>query len=215
MIIVYATLAALSAYIVGSIPTAYLVGKFAKRMDIRREGSGNVGATNVFRVIGVKWGFFVLACDIVKGLFVVTLLYYIWSLIFPPLTSIDRGLKIGMGFAAIAGHNWTIFLNFKGGKGIATSTGAFLGIIPGVVGLCAIVWGIVFLACRYVSLASIICGLSAPIFVFILHRHKSDLCPLLIPITLLALGIIYTHRSNIRRLIKGEEKKVRFSRKSQ
>lgn len=214
MMIVFAALAALSAYILGSIPTAYLVGKFAKHTDIRHEGSGNVGATNVFRVVGVKWGFFVLACDIVKGLIAVTLLYYIWSLIFPPLVSIDRGLKIGMGFAAIAGHNWTIFLNFKGGKGIATSTGAFLGIVPGVVGLCAIVWGIVFLIFRYVSLASIMCGLAAPIFVLILHRHKTDLYPLLILTTLLSLGIIYTHRSNIRRLLRNEEKKVRLSKKS-
>ena len=212
MIILYLIISFFGAYLVGSIPTAYIVGKATRKIDLREHGSGNVGATNVFRVIGVKWGFFVLACDILKGLFVVTILSNLLIAFFAPLSSLRQWFPIGMGLFAITGHNWTVFLSFKGGKGIATTTGVFLGIFPGVVGLCAAVWGIIFLTSRYVSLASIACGLFIPISVILLYRDRPDFYTLLIIGTALALVIIYTHRSNIRRLLKGEEGKVKFKK---
>ena len=158
------------SYLLGSIPTAYLFGRALKGIDIRQVGSGNVGATNAMRVLGKRIGITVLLLDILKGVVAVTLLS---NLFINQSTLLQaQNLRIFMGLGCICGHNWTIFLKFKGGKGIATSLGVLIGLavkLPGlniVVGLIIISWLLVFFSFRMVSLASICAALALPFFCF-------------------------------------------------
>src|SRR5262245_32464994 len=129
------------SYLVGSIPTAFIFGKLYKNIDIRQHGSGNVGATNVFRVLGKKPGIIVLVLDIIKGVIPVVLVADIFGLVQP-------WHRILLAFCAVAGHNWTIFLGFKGGKGVATSLGVLIGLTIKIAGLrlvlliTILVWGL-------------------------------------------------------------------------
>jgi len=197
----------LSAYLIGSIPTAYIFGRVLKGVDIRQFGSGNIGAANTFRTIGRVPGLIVLAIDILKGFVCATYLancfLYISPVARPELYTVFTGL------AAIAGHNWTVFLKFKGGKGVATSAGVVIGLVPGIFWLGFLVWIIVFSITGYVSLASIIASISVPIFTLVF----SEPTELVIFTSLLCLIIVYRHRSNIRRLSKGEEKRISFFKK--
>ncbi len=180
------------SYLLGSVPTAYIFAKLLKGIDIRQYGSGNIGATNVFRVIGKLPGIIVLFLDILKG--------YIPVIIFPG-TQIQ---KIFIGLAAIAGHNWPIFLKFRGGKGVATSAGVVIGLIPKISLLALFIWIVSFLISGYVSLSSLIAALSFPILC-LLFGFESEI---VIFTSLLALLIVYKHRPNIKRLAMGEEKKI-------
>ena len=195
-------LGALAAYLLGSIPTSYIFGKVFKKIDIRKYGSGNVGATNVFRVMGKKYGIAVLIIDMLKGFLAVAILPILfYSEPFP--ISLDL-LKIILGVASICGHIWTVFLKFKGGKGVATSAGVLIGLSP-IVMLCSlVVWSIVAFLSKYVSLASIIAALSVPIFMWLLKQPKQYL----IVTSLLAVLVVYKHRSNIGRLLSGQEAKI-------
>ncbi len=201
----------LVSYLLGSFPTALIAGKIAKGIDIRQHGSGNVGASNVFRVIGKKWGTFVLLTDMLKGF----LPAFFFPLIIPPsiLDSLGflNSLKIlGLifGFAAIAGHNWTIFLKFKGGKGVATSAGVFLAILPKAV-LCALgVWILTVLITNYIAAGSMIASFSLVLFIFVFYRAIPEFGFLFVMSLILACLVIYTHRSNIDRILKGTEHKV-------
>lgn len=196
-----------SAYIVGSIPTAYIFGRVFKGIDIREYGSGNVGATNVFRVIGKVPGIIVLVIDTIKGLISVT---YIASgfLQFAPVTRPEL-YTILVGLSAILGHNWTVFLKFKGGKGVATSAGVVMGLIPKIFWLGFLVWIITFFITGFVSLGSIIAVVSIPIFTLAFGEPAE----IVIFMCLLCLIIVYKHRPNIRRLARGEEKRIRFFKK--
>lgn len=185
----------LLAYLIGSIPTGYIFGRVLKGVDIRTQGSGNVGATNVFRVVGKVPGVVVLIIDILKGLLVVTL--------FP---ANDNLFRIILGLIVIAGHNWTIFLKFKGGKGVATSAGVLIGLEPAVAGICFLIWVIVFLITHYVSLSSIIAAIFLPVFTFVFYRSSPEL--IIFSLIICALGI-YKHRSNIQRLLKGTESRIK------
>lgn len=195
----------LISYFLGSIPTAYIFGKFYKGIDIREYGSGNVGATNVFRVLG-KWpGMIVLLIDIFKGIFPIILvadflgLELVWQ-------------KIILGLAAVSGHNWTVFLKFKGGKGIATTLGVLIALaikiasVRPVFFLTMMVWVVAFLASGFVSLASILASISLPVFMVFTNQ----------PLEIISLGIIFCifvvlrHRSNIRRILLGQESRVSF-----
>ena len=155
--------AILASYLLGSIPTAYLFGKVLKGVDLRKVGSGNVGATNALRVLGKGAGITVLFLDILKGMFTVTLLANFF--VHKPVLWQVQNLRIIMGLCCICGHNWMIFLQFKGGKGIATSLGVLLGLaleINGLnmaIGIPIIIWFAVFFLSRIVSLASIIAAL--------------------------------------------------------
>ncbi len=184
-------------YFLGSIPTAYLVGKRLRGIDIRQHGSGNVGATNVFRVIGKKWGIAVLLFDMLKGALAVSL--------------IARGsfiIALVGGIAAIAGHTWTPWLGFKGGKGVATSAGVFLALAPKAAVLSLGVWFLLFFWKRYVSLASLGTALLFPLWVGLFYR-QTDYFTLLFPISLaVPVFIFYTHRENLRRLREGTEKRL-------
>ena len=190
------------AYLIGSIPTAYIFGRIIKGIDIRNFGSGNVGATNVYRLIGKMPAFIVLFIDALKGFAPV--------LLFPAIFNIDKNLlnpeltSILIGVACISGHVWTVFLKFKGGKGVATTSGVMLAIAPKVFLIALIVWVIIFLLFRYVSLASITAAISLPIASLVMNKAF----PLvLFSITICFIGT-YKHKSNISRLLKGKEKKI-------
>ncbi|MFH1339427.1 MAG: glycerol-3-phosphate 1-O-acyltransferase PlsY [Candidatus Omnitrophota bacterium] len=193
------------SYLLGSIPTAYIFGRIIKGIDIRDFGSGNVGATNVFRVLGPAWGIIVLILDILKGIIPVTALadYFIgYTEISPEI------LRIVFGFACVCGHNWTLFLRFRGGKGVATTLGVLIGLATAVAELRLIlllvilVWLAVFLILRFVSVASVASALSFPVFVFVFHRSK-ELLALGIA---LAILIVLRHKKNLLNLLHGKER---------
>jgi glycerol-3-phosphate acyltransferase PlsY len=187
----------LFAYIIGSIPTGYWVGLVIKKIDIRTVGSKNIGATNVFRTLGPVYGIIVLIIDILKGILPVSVarLY---------ITPDMELIWILAGMATICGHTWTIFLKFKGGKGVATSLGVFLGLTP--IPVLIIIPGFIVIVgiTRYVSLGSIISSVCLPPLVWIFE--KSIL--LTVFSGLIAILIVVRHASNIKRLIKGEENRI-------
>jgi glycerol-3-phosphate acyltransferase PlsY len=201
MILIFVSV--LAAYLVGAFPTAYVFGKVLKNIDIRQHGSGNVGATNVFRTIGKIPGIIVLIIDFLKGFLAVTLIPLCLRTIAPEMI-IPPYVYILLGAAAIAGHIWTVFLKFKGGKGVATTGGVMAGLAPGILAMCVIVWIVVFSIWRYVSLASIIAATALPVFAAIQGRDIS----FIIFCAILCFVGVWSHRSNIERLIKGEEKKL-------
>jgi glycerol-3-phosphate acyltransferase PlsY len=190
-------IAALISYFLGSIPTGFLWGK-ARGIDIRTVGSGNIGATNVMRALGKGPGIAVLLIDAAKGLIPV----FFMPRIFP---EVERAvLQIVCCVGVIAGHNWTCWLKFRGGKGVATSAGALLAFLPWPL-LCGVaVWGAVFAAFRYVSLASISAALALPIFTWFFTGDKT----LTIFVTILAVIAIWKHRANIQRLLAGTENRA-------
>lgn len=192
------------SFLVGSIPIAYVTGRFVRGIDIRRHGSGNVGATNVFRVIGKRWGVGVLALDIFKGFFVVSFL--------PPFFTTGQVsylmLQLIFGLAAIAGHIWTPWLGFHGGKGVATSAGVFIALTLKAALGSILVWAVIFYWKRYVSLASLVTALTFPLWISFFYG-RAESFGLLFPISLLVpIFISYTHRGNIQRLRRGEEKRL-------
>lgn len=197
------------SYLLGSIPTAYLFGKILRGIDIRKFGSGNVGATNAFRVLGPTWGIIVLILDLLKGIISVTLVanYFLSYFGIP-----SEVLRIIYGIACVCGHNWTLFLRFRGGKGVATTLGVLAGLTTAVVELRLIlflvilVWFLTFLSFRFVSLASVLSAISLPIFVFIFHPLKE----LLILSLLLAIFIVIRHKKNILSLLSGKERPLFF-----
>ena len=198
-----ALLIALGAFLLGSIPTGYLVAR-AKGIDIRQHGSGNIGATNVFRTLGKPLGIFVFVFDALKGFAAV------WLALKFGGPSAWPGIIAAV--AVIAGHNYTPWLGFKGGKGIATSAGVLIALMPWAVLAIALVWFAVFFATRYVSLASISAAAALPVAVGALWFYGcGGNGPLLGFSVLIAALAIWRHRSNIERLMAGTEH--RFDRK--
>src|SRR3989338_6609249 len=201
------TFTIIGSYLVGSISPSIILGRILKGIDIREHGSGNAGSTNAFRVLG-KWaGITVLLLDIFKGYFTVKFISPSAgenTIISPTL------IAILSGFATVTGHVWTVFHSFKGGN---TATGVLIAIIPIPTILSACIFLIVLLITRYVSLGSMLASLSLPI-ILITQRQRGINVPLeLIIFTLIIpVFIIYTHRANIRRLINGEESKVKLGR---
>lgn len=196
-----------SAYLIGSIPTAYIFGRLLKGIDIRQFGSGNIGATNTFRIIGRVPGLIVLAIDILKGFICVSYIADLFLYISPAAR--PELYKVVVGMAVIAGHNWTLFLKFKGGKGVATSAGVVIALIPKIFWLGFSVWMIIIALTGYVSLASIITSISIPILTLIFGESTE----IVVFMSLLCLAIVYKHRSNIQRLKSGQEKRIRLTRK--
>lgn len=195
----------LTAYLIGSIPTGYLIAKRLRGIDIREHGSGNVGATNVFRVVGKKWGIIVLAIDMLKGWFV-TAIVAATCPSFPELSLVIKQFLFGA--AVIAGHTWTPWLKLVGGKGVATSCGALLGIFPFATLIALLIWTAIFSIWRFVSLASIIAAASFPILILIFYRGIASFgLAFVISLALSAL-LIWNHRANIGRLRRGEELKI-------
>ncbi len=191
-----------AAYLVGSIPTGYWLVRARKGIDIRQVGSGNIGASNVGRLLGKRWGIGVLIIDILKGTLAVALgerLFYPGS----GLLSVDT-YGILCGVSAVCGHNWTVFLGFKGGKGVATSAGVLLGLTPLLLLASAVIWGIAAKISGYISAASLAAAVGFCASTFIL---KSSLEMKIFGVVL-ALLVIVKHRTNIQRLIAGTEPKI-------
>ncbi len=186
----------LCSYLIGSIPFGYLVGKYLKRIDIREYGSGNIGASNSFRVMGTKYALLVLIGDCLKGFFSIILAK--WLLV----ESIEFYLLIGL--AAIIGHNWSVFLNFKGGKGIATTYGVVLSFYPYIAIIAAIIWGAIVFTTRFAALGSIISVFAMLIISFL---FKTPL-EFKIFVVIIFLFAIIRHHSNINRLLHKKENKI-------
>lgn len=190
----------LVSYLIGAIPFAYILGKVIKHIDLRREGSGNIGATNAWRVLGKKIGIATLIMDILKGFLAVILI----SRVFPLRIIQDEFMRrFFCGLAAIIGHNFPVYLKFKGGKGVAASAGVVLGLAPEALGSAVVVWSLILFLTNYVSLASILAGVSLPVFSIVFGYPPAMRWFLLI----LCIFVIIRHRSNIIRLVNGEEKK--------
>ena len=195
------------AYLLGSIPTGFLVAQ-AKGIDIRTVGSGNIGATNAFRVLGKPAGLFVLGADFIKGLLACGVLP--WLLFNTGQYAQTRVVpEILAGFCAVLGHNYTVWLGFKGGKGIATSAGVLTALVPWALLTILGIWIALFAATRYVSIASLVASASLPFATWVFYRDWT--------LTLVtgAMGVlaIYKHRGNIQRLLNGTE--PRFTRKKE
>jgi glycerol-3-phosphate acyltransferase PlsY len=184
---------AVVSYFLGSIPTGFLWAK-ARGVDIRTAGSGNIGATNVMRTLGKGPGIAVLVIDAVKG--------FVPVFFVPRIFDGDSNLSIVCCVAVIAGHNWTCWLKFKGGKGIATSAGALLAFLP-VPLLCALgLWLVVFALSRYVSLASIAAAAALPVATWFWRRDLVWFA------SLIGALAIYKHKANIQRLLAGTESRA-------
>jgi glycerol-3-phosphate acyltransferase PlsY len=193
-------LVTLVSYLIGAIPFGFVLVKLLRGVDLREVGSGNLGATNAGRLLGMKWFAVVFLFDYLKG--------FVPAFVFGHLAGkwYDAPEWIGMlyGFAAMAGHIWPVYLRFRGGKGVATAAGAVTGIAPAATGIAAGVFLLVFLPLRFVSLASISAAVSLPIAFAVLEGRNAfgvTLCAL----SAMALIIVLKHRSNLRRLVRGEE----------
>lgn len=190
------------SYLVGAIPTAFIFGKVFSGIDIREHGSGNVGATNAFRILGKKLGTSVLLIDILKGILPVAILGHFFMT--------NEYVALFSAVMAVVGHNWTCFLQFKGGKGVATSAGVLIGltiIFPDVragVIMCILLWGVCFLLTAYISVSSMIAAIFLPILMII---FKAPVSIVLLSI-IFALFVVFKHRPNIQRLLRGQEPKV-------
>lgn len=192
------------SYLLGSVPVGYLIAKGLKGTDIRKSGSGNIGATNVARVVGKGAGLVTLLLDGLKG--------YIAVAVIPLLASHDSALvKILCALAVIAGHNWTVFLKFRGGKGVATTAGVFIGLAPLVFLSCFCIWIIIFVVFKYVSLASIVAALSVPLFMVL---YKKPVSWQVFGVVLSVVGIV-RHKSNIHRMFNKEEAEFQWKKKKE
>ena len=186
------------AYIVGATPTSYWVGKAFHGLDLRDHGSGNLGATNAFRILGWKSAIPVIVVDIGKGFVPVWL--------FPGLADASFEWSLAFGAAAIVGHMFSIWVGFRGGKGVATSAGVFLALAPWAVLGAFIVWGVVTATSRYVSLGSMAAAASLPPLV-LFTPHEGGLGFLSFT-AVLAAFVIWAHRTNVFRLLRGEESRI-------
>ncbi|MEO8089206.1 MAG: glycerol-3-phosphate 1-O-acyltransferase PlsY [Gemmatimonadales bacterium] len=192
----------LASYFVGAIPTSYLLSRAFAGIDLRKHGSGNLGATNLYRVLGWRYAIPAAAIDIAKGAIPV--------LVFAPQVSNSQLFALGCGVAAILGHVFSVFVGFKGGKGVATAAGVMLGLAPLALTVVAVIWAVLVRLTGYVSLGSIAAAAVLPAAVYLLEDSTS---PALFWIaTAIAAGVILLHRRNIQRLLKGTEN--RFGRKA-
>jgi glycerol-3-phosphate acyltransferase PlsY len=188
------------AYLLGAVPFGLLVAK-SRGIQIREHGSGNIGATNVFRVVGNGWGVFTFVLDALKG--------FIPAFVFPMLGQLDVDYGVLFGLLAIVGHSFPVYCGFKGGKGVATSAGMLLGVAPAAVGIGFLCWIVCLIVSRIVSLSSILAALAVGISVWFLGESLI----VRIALTILAVLVIGLHRANIRRLLNGTEH--RFGKKKE
>ncbi|NDA62062.1 MAG: glycerol-3-phosphate 1-O-acyltransferase [Chitinophagia bacterium] len=197
------------AYFIGSIPTAVWISKSVYGIDIRDYGSGNAGATNTFRVMGSKWGSIVMMVDVIKGV-VATSLYIVIP--FYLSNELQRtNFMIALGLAAVIGHIFPLWASFRGGKGVATLLGMAIAIQP-LVALCCIgVFLLVLFLTRFVSLSSILAGISFMVFILFIFNEREPLYRIFA--ILVALMVILTHQKNIGRILRGTESKIPLQRR--
>ena len=192
----------LASYFVGAIPTSYLLSRLFAGIDLRQHGSGNLGATNLYRVLGWKYAVPAALVDIAKGAVPV--------LLFAPQVSHSQVFALACGVAAILGHVFSVFVGFKGGKGVATAAGVMLGLAPLALAVSAVVWALLVRLTGYVSVGSIAAAAVLPLAVYLLEDSNSP--ELLWIAAAIAAGVILLHRKNIQRLLKGTEN--RFGRRA-
>lgn len=203
MDILTAVYVALFCYAAGSVPTAYLAGRWLKGVDIRTVGSGNVGASNAMRLLGKGWGITILLLDALKGLIPLIVILHFWLKGNPHL---QRYAMTG-ALCCIVGHVFPVWLAFKGGKGVATGLGVMTALVPISVAVALPFFILIVAISRYISLGSIIAALILPVAFFIDHRLPADL-ELFIFIAIACIFVIYKHKTNIRRIIAGEENRL-------
>jgi len=207
-------IALLSSYLIGSIPCAYIFGRLLKGIDIRKFGSGNVGATNAMRVLGRGPGILILLLDILKGYVTVTLLadFLIWRIPNFP----EEASRVILGLSCIIGHSWTVFLGFKGGKGVAATLGVLLGLavkiesLKLVLGLIILTWLIIFIITRIVSIASVLAATAMPIYMILFKESHV----LIFTSLILCFFILLRHTSNLKRIFQGKEPRLSFKKPS-
>jgi len=192
----------LASYFMGAIPTSYLLSRLLAGIDLRQHGSGNLGATNLYRVLGWKYAIPAAAVDIAKGAIPV--------LVFAPQVSHSQLFALACGVAAILGHVFSVFVGFKGGKGVATAAGVMLGLAPLALAVSAVVWALLVRLTGYVSVGSIAAAVVLPLAVYLLEDSTSP--ALLWIAAAIAAGVIFLHKGNIQRLLKGTES--RFGRRA-
>ena len=194
------------AYLIGGIPFGFLIGKM-RGVDVRTVGSKNIGATNVFRTVGEKWGLMAFACDVLKG-FIPTLAASICLANSQQPTA--NSLPLCVGVASVVGHMLTPYMKFKGGKGVATAFGMLLGLLPGLVGTAFALFAVVFACSHYISLASCSAAafLAVAIWFPVLGAEGAANAPQCVLVTLVALFVVWKHRANIGRLIRGTESRI-------
>ena len=196
----------IGAYLIGAIPFGFLIGKM-RGVDVRTVGSKNIGATNVFRTVGKKWGLLAFFCDVMKG--------FLPTLIVSSLVPHPSSLPLCVAIACVVGHMLTPYMKFRGGKGVATAFGALIALMPATVGMAFALFAVVFACSHYISLGSCTAATALAIAVwipFLDHAGYKDL-PLCILVTLIAAFIVWKHRSNIGRLVRGEENKIYLFKK--
>ena len=204
MTVTYIIAAGLTAYLLGSIPSAVWAGRLFHGIDVREHGSGNAGATNVIRVLGWKTGIPVLLFDMAKG-FLAAMLPRLFNLA-PTDSATLVNLQIFTGLMAITGHIFPVFAGFRGGKGVAAMFGILLAIHPPVTLLCLGVFLVFFLSTGIVSIGSMAAGIAFPIFLLTFFKTPSVFFRIFSVVV--AVALLVTHRKNIQRLLKGEEKRL-------
>lgn len=192
------------AYLIGSIPTSVWVSRYFFGIDIREFGSGNAGATNTYRVLGPKWGTIVMIVDMLKGIAAVKLAFLLPTYIDNDIYLVN--LQLGLGLAAVVGHIFPVWAEFRGGKGVATLFGMVLGIQPDVALCCVAVFLLVLFLTRYVSLSSILASVAFPVFILVIFNEPEHLYRIFA--IAVALMVLLTHQKNIGRIFKGSESKV-------
>jgi glycerol-3-phosphate acyltransferase PlsY len=189
-------LLAVASYLIGSIPHSYLAGRM-RGIDLRQHGSGNLGATNAFRVLGARWAAPVMLLDVAKG--------FVPTYFFPRIAGDGVSWALVFGVAAILGHVFPVYMRFRGGKGMATGAGVFLALAPAAVAIGLLVWSLVVAATRIVSIGSIAAALALPALVWWIYGSG-----LVFAVAIALAGfVLVTHRANIHRLLRGEEASFR------
>lgn len=188
------------AYLVGSVPFGFLIGKM-RGVDVRTVGSKNIGATNVFRTVGKKWGLLAFLCDFLKG--------FLPTFAAKTFAAGAEWLPIAVGLSCVVGHTLTVFMKFRGGKGVATAFGMLVALMPGLVGIAFLVFIALFASTNYISLGS--CG--AATFLAVSVWFYPAIVAVKVIVSLIGIFVVVKHKSNISRLLKGTENKIYFFRK--
>lgn len=189
------------AYLIGSVPFGFLIGK-SRGVDVRTVGSKNIGATNVFRTVGKKWGLLAFLCDFLKGFLPTMAAKHLAA-------SAPEWLPVAVGLCCVAGHTLTVFMKFRGGKGVATAFGMLVALLPALVGVAFLVWIALFASTNYISLGS--CG--AALFLAVAVWFVPSPAVVKAIVSLIGVFVVVKHRSNISRLVNGTENKVYIFKK--
>jgi len=204
------TLGCAAAYLLGSVPFGFLVAR-ARGIDIRQVGSGNIGATNVFRCVSKPLGVLTFLLDMAKGVAGARVIPWLAAYWFGGETG-NMPFWVACGFLTVAGHNWPVFLGFRGGKGVATSAGLLLGLAPAGCGVALATWAVVFVTTRYVSVASITAAAALGVVAWLPFCRQESGWWFPLMLNVLAALAIGRHRGNIRRLLNGTESRFQFKR---